>query len=216
MGTPSNPPPAAPELGSPLPGPFYARPADAVGPELLGAYLVVHGEAHEGADGPAERIGRIVEVEAYLGEEDLACHASRGLTPRTRTLYGPPATAYVYLVYGVHELFNVVCQPQGVPHAVLVRAVELFADGRPLGAEQGAGPGKLTRALGIGLRHDGASLLAPPITLHAGPAPERVEVTARVGVAYAQAWAAAPLRYLDPESKAVSRPPRGRVGLGVS
>ncbi len=205
MATPKNLPPAMPALGPPLSRSFYMRPADKVAPDILGAFVVVQGEAGE------ERVGRIVEVEAYLGEEDLACHAARGLTPRTRTLYGPPGTAYVYLVYGVHELFNVVCQPEGVPHAVLIRAVELQADGP---ASQGAGPGKLTRALGIDRRHDGSSLLTPPITLHAGPPPERVEVTARVGVAYAMGWADAPLRYFDPTSKAVSRPPRGRVGLG--
>ncbi len=246
MHTPGNPPPVGHELGPPLPRAFYDRPADTVARALLGAFMVVRGDAHEESGGRAERtghagrtghaermghterdghaermrhverIGRIVEVEAYLGEDDLACHASRGLTPRTRTLYGPPGTAYVYLVYGVHELFNVVCQPRGVPHAVLVRGVELFDDGQVLDASEGAGPGKLTRALGIGRRHDGASLLAPPITLHAGPAPRRTEVTARVGVAYAQAWAAAPLRFLDPDSNAVSRPPRGRVGLGAS
>lgn len=192
-------------LGDPLPQAFYARPADEVAPELLGVLLAVR-------EGGERRVGRIVEVEAYVGEEDAACHAFKGLTRRTRTLYGPPGTAYVYLVYGMHDLFNVVCQPEGVPHAVLVRAVEVCD---PLGAPDAAnGPAKLTRALGIRLEHDGASLLAPPITLHAGKPPARTLVTPRVGVAYAGVWASAPLRFLDADSPAVSRPPKGRVGGG--
>ncbi len=224
-------------LGAPLPAEFYRRAADEVAPELLGAYLAVQ------SPGAAPRVGRIVEVEAYIGEEDAACHAFKGLTPRTRTLYGPPGTAYVYLVYGMHELFNVVCQPAGVPHAVLVRAVEParlpVVDGAALGPAdtEGApgglgravaagparpgddrraanGPGKLTRFLGIGRRHDGSSLTAPPITVHAGAAPSRIVVTPRVGVAYAGRWAEAPLRYYDADSPAVSRPPKGRIGAG--
>lgn len=189
-------------LGAPLPRSFYERPADEVARALLGAYCIARTGTGEG------KVARIVEVEAYLGEADAACHAARGLTPRTRTLYGPPGTAYVYLVYGVHELFNVVCQPVGEPHAVLVRAVELCKGE----ASVGAGPGKLTRALGITREHDGTDLLTGPITLHAGRPPARTTVTPRVGVAYAGAWAAAPLRYLDADSRAVSRPPTSRIG----
>lgn len=196
----------------PLPREFYARPADLVAPDLLGATLRVVGPTG------AVRAGRIVEVEAYVGEADRACHARRGLTPRTRTLYGAPGTAYVYLVYGVHELFNVVCQPPGVPHAVLVRAVELLSRGDEDAAESdaaaGAGPGKLTRALHIGLGHDGVALGAPPITIHPGNPPAAVAVGPRVGVGYAGAWAEAPLRFWDPASAAVSRPPRSRLGAG--
>src|SRR5690606_9123577 len=81
------------QLGSLLPESFYARPADVVAPELLGKYLVV-----DRGDVVAAGVGRIVETEAYLGEEDLACHASKGLTARTSTIYGPPAHAYVYLI----------------------------------------------------------------------------------------------------------------------
>lgn len=202
--TPS-PPPGSTTLPSPFPQEFYARPADVVAPELLGATLRVVGE-----DGQP-RSGRIVEVEAYLGESDRACHAFRGLTKRTRSLYGPPGTAYVYLIYGVHELFNVVCEQEGIPHAVLVRAVEL--DG-PNGELDGNGPGKLSLALGIDRRHDGISLEVPPVTIHPGSAPARVVVTPRVGVAYAEEWAALPLRYLDADSRAVSRPPASRIGLG--
>lgn len=204
-GTPESP---LRELSEPLPPSFYARPADLVAPDLLGKLLVVRRGAGTSTD---VRAGRIVEVEAYIGEEDLACHASRGRTPRTSTLYGAPGTAYVYLIYGVHELFNAVCQPEGVPHAVLVRGVELT--GVPEG-ERGDGPGRLTRALGISRADNGASLERPPVTIHQGRPATNVTVTRRVGVAYAGTWADAPLRYFDADSASVSRPPAGAIGSG--
>src|SRR5690606_37670085 len=127
--------------------------------------------------------GRIVETEAYVGEEDLACHASKGLTARTSTIYGPPGHAYVYLIYGMYHMFNVVAAETGVPHAVLVRAVELLDGPEAVRAD---GPGKLTRALGITkTAHNGASLLGPALAIHDGPAPAEVGVSARIGVAYA-------------------------------
>jgi len=186
-----------------LPLAFYARPADVVARELLGQVLSVR---------RAGRLvnARIVETEAYLGERDLACHASRGRTRRTETLYGPPGTAYVYLIYGMHHLFNVVALAEGEPHAVLVRAVE---PDPPLAARTD-GPGRLTRALGIDLSHNGISLLAPPITILAGTPPENVAVDARVGVDYAGSWSAAPLRFLDAGSRCLSRPPSLAAGRG--
>lgn len=189
----------------PLPASFYTRPADVVAPELLGQLLVVR------RDGLL-RAGRIVETEAYVGQDDLACHASRGPTPRASTLYGPPGTAYVYLIYGVHDLFNAVCQPVGVPHAVLVRAVELLA--APEGS-RGDGPGRLTRALGILLSDNGVPLTSPPVTIHPGPAVTDVTVTPRVGVGYAGEWAEAPLRFLDSGSGSVSRPAARTIGRGT-
>ena len=193
------------DLGSPLPPTFYDRTADLLAPALLGATLAVHGP-----DGT--RAGRIVETEAYVGETDLACHAAKGLTRRTATLYGPPGTAYVYLIYGMYDLFNVVAAPQGVPHAVLVRAVELLH-----GAQEGArgdGPGRLTRALGIDRTLNGSSLRGPRLTIHDGRPPTDVTVTARVGVAYAGEWADAPLRFLDAGSRGVSRPSPRSIGSG--
>lgn len=200
---------------APLPPSFYRRSADRLAPDLLGKVLAVTSR-----DGSV-RAGRIVEVEAYVGERDLACHAAKGLTKRTRTLYGPPGTAYVYLVYGMHELFNVVAATEGEPHAVLVRAVELAppydgpADTDGGRGTRGDGPGRLTRALGIDRRFDGADLTRPPVTVHDGPPPRDIEVTPRVGVGYAGAWADAALRFVDADSSSVSRPPRSAIGRPV-
>ena len=201
-------------LGALLGEPFYARPGDVVAPELLGKYLLVrHGQP------AAQHIARIVETEAYVGEDDLACHASKGLTARTSTIFGPPGHAYVYLIYGMYHMLNVVAERAGVPHAVLVRAVELIdgSDGArgPDGPARTDGPGKLTRVLGITkAQHNGASLLGPELAIHDGPAPAEVGVSARVGVAAAGAWADAPLRYFDARSPDVSKPSPKQVGSG--
>lgn len=180
---------------APLSRTFYARPADEVARALLGQHLCVEQDGRRS-------LARIVETEAYLGAEDLACHASRGVTPRTRTLYGPAGTAYVYLIYGLHHLFNVVALAEGEPHAVLVRAVE------PLSAlpARTDGPGRLTRALGIDLTHNGIDLFGPPISIVPGEPPAEVGVDRRIGVDYAGAWAAAPLRFVDAASTHLSRP----------
>ncbi|MEJ2358220.1 MAG: DNA-3-methyladenine glycosylase [Deinococcales bacterium] len=188
----------AARLADALPRSFYARPADELARALLGQRLCV-------CDGARRIEARIVETEAYLGEQDLACHASRGHTKRTATLYGPPGTAYVYLVYGMHHLFNVVALAEGEPHAVLVRAVE---PERPMEARTD-GPGRLTRALGIDLSHNGIELFGPPVALLPGDPPPSVAVDRRIGVDYAGPWAAAPLRFLDAGSRFVSRPARG-------
>lgn len=200
------------DLGRPLPPSFYARTADQVAPALLGKWLAVacsHGASH---GPPRPRLGRIVETEAYLGEADLACHAAKGLTKRTATIFGAPGHAYVYLIYGMYDMFNVVVAQPGVPHAVLVRAVELehsYSDG-----VRGDGPGRLTRALDINRSDDGASLLGPRLSIHDGEPPRQVTVTARVGVGYARDWADAPLRYFDAGSRWVSRPPARTIGSG--
>lgn len=193
---------AQPTLGDEaLPRGVYARDADALARRLLGCRIEVRGEH-------GVRTARIVETEAYLGEADLACHASRGRTRRTESLYGPPGSAYVYLVYGLHRLFNVVASERGDPQAVLIRAVEpIDFDGR------GQGPGLLTRALGIGLEDDRADLIAGRIRILDGAGPARVAVGPRIGVDYAGAWAAAPLRFGDADSPQLSkRFPAAAVG----
>jgi len=128
----------------PLPHSFYARETLTVARELLGAVLV-----RELEDGRVLR-GRIVEVEAYVGEEDKACHARAGLTPRTAPLYGPPGFAYVYLTYGMHYLLNAVTEPEGHPAAVLIRAAEPLEgiEAMIAGRAMRAGGGRATRAGG--------------------------------------------------------------------
>ena len=150
---------------------FFARGCLTVAPDLLGAYLV-----HRLDDG-TRLVGRIVEVEAYLGDgSDPGSHCHRGETPRNRAMFGPPARLYVYRSYGIHICANAVCEPAGRGAAVLFRALEPImgsdqmreARGLPPGApkrEIANGPGKLCRALGIGLDDYGASLLDGPLTL---------------------------------------------------
>ncbi len=185
---------------------FFARDALVVARALIGAVLV-----HELPTGE-RRAARIVETEAYRGPTDLACHARVGLTKRTRTLLGPPAHAYVYLIYGMYDCFNVTCFGEGKGHAVLVRGVE------PLAGITGRtdGPGRLTRALGITREHDGMSLTAGPLHLEERTRRPRIAVSARVGVAYAGEIADAPWRFFDAESAHVSRPAARLIGQGVA
>jgi len=190
-------------LPSRLPREFYARDALVVAKALVGTHLV-HGD----------RVARIVETEAYRGPKDLACHARVGLTNRTRTLYGPPGHAYVFLIYGMYDCFNVVCFGEGKGHAVLVRGVEPVtgvADG-----VRGDGPGRLTRALAI-TRAQNAVDLVESAQLFLAPRTKRPVIAAspRVGVAYAGEIAEAPWRFYDAASEHVSRPSPKTIGLGV-
>lgn len=175
---------------------FYARPCLDVAPALIGCYLV-HGE----------RAGRIVEVEAYVHEEDQACHARFGRTRRAATLYGPPGHAYVFLIYGMYDCFNVVCEPEHSPAAVLVRALEPLP---PL--EDGTdGPGKLCRALRITRALNGADLVRGSslyVERRARVRP-RIVATPRIGVEYAGDWAHKPWRFVDADSPWLSRPIKG-------
>ncbi len=176
---------------------WFDRSAAEVAPELLGAFLV--------HDTPAGRVaGRLVEVEAYLGPEDLAAHSSRGETPRNAVMFGLPGHLYVYLVYGMHHCVNVVCGPGSKPEAVLLRAAELV-EGEELArirrgdvpAERlAAGPGNLGAAFDIDRRLNGADLLAGPVRLERGTRPEAIDRTPRIGVDYAGEWTDRPLRYL--------------------
>ena len=190
-------------LPSRLPREFYARDALVVAKALVGTHLV-HGD----------RVARIVETEAYRGPTDLACHAKVGITKRTRTLYGPPGHAYVFLIYGMYDCFNVVCFGEGKGHAVLVRGVEPVR-GIPEGVRTD-GPGRLARALAITRAHDTADLVAGGViaVLPRTKRP-RIAVSARVGVAYAGAIAEAPWRFYDASSPHVSRPSPRTIGLGL-
>jgi DNA-3-methyladenine glycosylase len=178
------PPPA--RRARKLPRTFYDRDTTLVARELLGKHLV------HVVDGTA-RVGRIVETEAYLGPHDLAAHSAKGLTPRTRPMFGPPGHAYVYLIYGMHWCMNVVTQREGMASAVLLRALEPVAnvDGRT------QGPALLCKALGIDGRYTGHDLLSDDLYV-ADPrdaAPIAVVKRPRIGVDYARHWARRLLRF---------------------
>ncbi len=157
----------------------------------------------------------MVETEAYLGPEDLAAHSARGRTARNEPMWGPPGHAYVYRIYGIHDCLNVVCGPGTKPEAVLLRAGEVI-EGEGLARERrgdraptrrlAAGPGNLGRALGVHRGLSGSDLLDGPISLRPGASPGRIRTAARIGVAYAGAWAARPYRFLIADDPHVSRP----------
>ena len=141
---------------------FFTRPTLQVARELLGTRLVR-------LEGDKRTAGIIVETEAYIGEEDLGCHASAGYTPRTQVMYGPPGHAYVYFTYGMHWMLNFVVEVEGFPAAVLIRSIlptegiERIAtrrSGRPK-QEWTNGPGKICMALAINRDQNGADLCAP-------------------------------------------------------
>jgi DNA-3-methyladenine glycosylase len=180
-----------------LPRRFYARDCLTVARELVGCHLV-----HQFGDGTLR--GRIVEVEAYIHEEDQACHARFGRTKRASTLYGAPGHAYVFLIYGMSDCFNVGCEPEHSPAAVLVRALE---PDPPLTAGTD-GPGKLCRALRITRAHNGCDLVAgSPLWIEPRDRPEpRIVATPRIGVDYAGEWAQKPWRLVDADSRFLSKP----------
>ncbi len=196
--------------GRAFPVSFFARSCLEVAPELLGAYLV-----HRLADGSL-RIGRLVEVEAYLGDgSDPGSHCHTGLTPRNRAMFGPPGRLYVYRSYGIHTCANVVCEGEGRGAAVLLRAIEPVAGmarmrrdrGLPPGAPErdiGSGPGKLAQALGIRLDDYGASLLRGRLTLRApaaGDPPLPVARSRRIGLSKGREL---PYRFYVPDHPCVS------------
>lgn len=181
---------------SKLPREFYQRDTRLVAKELLGHHLV-----HRLPGG--EKIARIVEVEAYLGPHDLACHSSKGLTKRTVTMFGPPGHAYVYMIYGMYYCLNIVTEPEGVGAAVLIRAVEPVANI----SERTQGPGLLSRAMMINKQLNGSDLLGNTLYISDSgyePPREIIEVP-RIGVAYAREWAHALLRFYIKDNAFVSK-----------
>lgn len=194
--------------GAALPLDFYARDTELVARDLLGCVLECHTD-----DGVAS--GRIVETEAYLGEHDLACHAAAGRTRRTAPLYGPPGTAYVYFVYGMHWCFNAVTRPEGHPSAVLIRAVEPLQGIDLMRVRRSVarrdldltnGPGKLCAALGIDVRHNEHPLERIPLLIREGIGVPRahVTITPRIGIRESADW---PLRWFIADNPYVSRTP---------
>ena len=182
---------------------FFARSVHVVAPELIGVTLLVDGVG-----------GRIVELEAY-DQDDPASHGHRGRTARNAAMFGPPGHAYVYRSYGIHWCLNLVCREEGVPEAVLLRALEptsgldLQRSRRGVDDLRGlcSGPGKLCQALGITGEHDGLALDAPPFELVEREGPPEIVTAPRVGITRATelSW-----RYLEAGSPYLSRPaPRG-------
>jgi DNA-3-methyladenine glycosylase len=196
----------------PLPRDFYTRDPRAVSRDLLGKILVRR-----------QRRGlltaRIVEVEAYLGQDDPAAHSHRGRTPRNFVLFGPPGLSYVYFIYGNHYLFNVSCLPDGEAGGVLFRALEpisgiaQMADARDVVMDGTgdlrkltSGPGRLAEAFGITRERDNEKDLTSPksdlFITDDGFRPRRIEITPRIGITKA---AERPLRYIIAGNRFVSR-----------
>ncbi|MDX6409768.1 MAG: DNA-3-methyladenine glycosylase [Gaiellaceae bacterium] len=177
---------------------FFARSVHEVAPELIGANLLVDGVG-----------GRIVEVEAY-DQEDPASHGYRGRTARNATMFGPPGHAYVYRSYGIHWCLNLVCGKEGVPEAVLIRALEPLSGLDLQRTRRGvddvralcSGPGKLCQALGITREHDGLVLDLPPFELEERTEVPEILTAPRVGITRATDlnW-----RYLAAKSPYLSR-----------
>lgn len=168
---------------------FYERPTVDVARALLGQRLV-HGRT----------VGIITEVEAYLGLDDKAAHASRGITPRTRVIFGAPGYAYVYLIYGIYECLNIVTERDGQPGCVLIRALhpvaglDLMRRRRGGNADLASGPGKLTAAMGITRRLNGADLTSGSLLVEPGEALSfNIDVTPRIGISQCVDW---PLRFV--------------------
>ncbi len=177
-----------------LPAAWFQRDVVTVARELIGCALV-----HE------RRAGIIVETEAYGGPDDLASHARFGPTPRTSVMFGPGGIAYVYLCYGIHQMFNVVTGPDGRGEAVLIRAIAPHT-GLPDDPTVGRGPGKVTTALAIDRSHDRRDLARGSLFVARAQVPPAIATGPRVGVDYAgEDWAARPLRFWWDGHPSVSR-----------
>jgi len=172
---------------------WFHRDVVTVARELVGCALV-----HR------KRAGMIVETEAYLGPDDLASHARFGPTARTSVMFGPGGISYVYLCYGVHQMFNIVTGVEGEGQAVLIRAVAPLVG---LGDDPkiGRGPGKVTQALKLDRRHDRKDLATGKLYVAAHATPPALASGPRIGVAYAGEWATKPLRFWWKDHPAVSR-----------
>jgi DNA-3-methyladenine glycosylase len=184
---------------------FFNRDPREVGSALLGKIIVRK-------QGRKIRAGRIVEVEAYLGTDDLAAHAAAGRTARNAVLFGPPGHAYVYFIYGVHYCLNISCMPDGEAGCILVRALEPVAGMKAMAAARGlenldlnstrdlykltSGPGRLCEALGITRRRDNGKDMVSPTSdiqvLDDGFHTLSVVITPRIGITKS---AEMPLRY---------------------
>jgi DNA-3-methyladenine glycosylase len=179
-----------------LPRAFYDRDTIVVAKELLGKLLVHKSRGKE-------RIGRIVEVEAYLGPHDLASHSSKGLTPRTKVMFGPPGHAYVYLIYGMYYCMNIVTEKEGHASAVLLRALEPIKNI----TTKTEGPGLLCKAMHIDKRLHGHDMLSDDLYVAYDIHPEAFSIIKRPrhNVAYAKEWADLFLRFYIKDNRFISR-----------
>ena len=191
-----------------LPRSFYEQPTVDVAKQLLGKYLV---RKHR----KGMTVGRIVETEAYIGPHDLACHAAKGRTARTEVMFGSAGHAYVYFVYGVHYMLNLVTEAFNHPAAVLIRAVEPSDGIELMEARRGtekrrnlcSGPGKLCQAFAIDRSLNAADLCGDIIyTEDRGEPIPRFLARPRIGVDYAGKWKDKPFRFLVRGSEFISRP----------
>ena len=175
---------------------FYDRDTQLVAKELLGKYLI-----HR-SDG-VEQIGKIVEVEAYIGPHDLAAHSSRGLTKRTEVMFGPPGRAYVYMIYGMYFCLNVVTEKEGHASAVLIRALEPIKNI----TSSTRGPGLLCKALGINKSLNNHDLQSHDFFIAAPPHEEKFTIVKRprIGIDYAQHWVKRLLRFYIKNNPYVSK-----------
>lgn len=190
-----------------LPRAFYEQTTLDVAKQLLGKYLV-----RNHPDGNA--IGRIVETEAYVGPQDLACHASKGRTARTEVMFGPAGRAYVYFIYGFYNMLNLVTEAQDYPAAVLIRAVEPV-DGIELMNQRrkstalrnlASGPGKLCQAFAVDRSLNGADLCGNILYVEdRGEPMPKLHATPRIGIDYAGTWKTKPYRFLVRGSEFVSK-----------
>jgi DNA-3-methyladenine glycosylase len=208
----------------PLPRSYYRRDARTVAIDLIGRRIV---RTTAGPHGPSVISGTIVETEAYLGAIDLACHGSRGQTPRNATMFGPPGYAYVYLIYGIYHCLNAVVGEVGDPSAVLIRAAVIDEHDSRARPHPGTGPGRVARALML-TRHDDATDLCAvgsPLVVLAGDRRHNVPLPAcevragpRIGMgASAREWALAPLRFWIAGHPAVSGTRRAdREGIPIT
>ncbi|WP_010585523.1 DNA-3-methyladenine glycosylase [Schlesneria paludicola] len=173
---------------------FFAKPAIQLAQDLIGKVMVRR-------IGTEQFRARIVETEAYVGAHDLACHAAKGRTKRTEVMFGPSGRAYVYLIYGMYDMFNVVAAEIDDPQAVLIRAAEPL-DGWPVDL---SGPGKFARAFGITRRDNELDLTGDDLYFIDDPHDRpQVCATPRIGIDYAEEWKHELLRFVDPESDALS------------
>ncbi len=191
---------------------FFDRPVLTVARDLIGRRVVrISGGERSG--------GRIVETEAYGGEGDPASHARRGPTDRCRVMFGPPGRIYIYLIYGMYNCLNLVCEGEGSAAAVLIRAIEpdeglalieARRTGRPR-REWASGPGRVCAALALSREQDGLVLPCGDLCIERGVPLSAAEIvsTPRVGVGYAGEAAAWPWRFSEAGSPWVSRPPKG-------